>query len=307
MSNLLAAEKQKKSVKTQWLRALQKAIEEDSWGHRLEAAEEYEKLAKSIEQTMADLRLNSDEKVLVAKIRQAIVERAEALEDVDKGLKLEDVKKLVAVLEALFEKPIGSFPVNLSTPVSPTGESKRKDSNTVALTDDGKTDDKVDVKSDGGSLLPPPSKVAAGSTTFSITIEKIGLKDAQTYIQPHITVSVADSKGTVIEKQDTPQTNKSKPNYVMFGTTVHIQTPLEEFQKGCSVFFEFKHYKPKKKKISTRCFAFMEYDEILKAKTGGAPLSLETYQKPTDFTKKKLNLFTIKQLYVHCQLAFVKH
>ena len=31
---------------------------------------------------------------------------------------------------------------------------------------------------------------------------------------------------------------------------------------GYTVFFEFKHYKPKKKKLSTRCFAFMEADEI---------------------------------------------
>lgn len=32
------------------------------------------------------------------------------------------------------------------------------------------------------------------------------------------------------------------------------------------LFFEFKHYKPSKKKISTRCFALMEAKEMMKAK-----------------------------------------
>jgi len=308
MSNLAGAEKQKKSSKTQWTRGLHKAIEEDSWGHRLEASEEYQKLARSIEQGIADLRLSSDEKVTIAKLRQAVLERAEALEDPEKGLKLEDAKKLLGVLEALFEKPIGAFPISLSNPVSPVGEKKGTESNTVAVTDDGKPEDgKGDSKTQGGSLLPPPAKVPAGSTTFSVVIDKIGLKDAQTYIDASITVSVADSRGNIVEKQDTPKSKKLKPNYVMFDTTVHTQTPLDDFAKGYSVFFEFKHYKPKKKKVSTRCFAFMEYDEILKAKQTGQPLSLELYQKPTDFTHKKLNLFTVKQLYVHVQLAFVKH
>jgi len=31
---------------------------------------------------------------------------------------------------------------------------------------------------------------------------------------------------------------------------------------GAAIFFEFKHYKPKKERVSTRCFSFMELDEI---------------------------------------------
>lgn len=31
---------------------------------------------------------------------------------------------------------------------------------------------------------------------------------------------------------------------------------------GAAIFFEFKHYKPKKRFTSTKCFAFMEMDEI---------------------------------------------
>lgn len=34
------------------------------------------------------------------------------------------------------------------------------------------------------------------------------------------------------------------------------------FLLGAAIFFEFKHYKPKKRFTSTKCFAFMEMDEI---------------------------------------------
>ena len=40
---------------------------------------------------------------------------------------------------------------------------------------------------------------------------------------------------------------------------------------GFAVFFELKHYKPKKKTISTKCWAFLERDEI---KDGPAFLEL---------------------------------
>uniref|UniRef100_A0A8C8YG25 Axin interactor, dorsalization associated n=1 Tax=Prolemur simus TaxID=1328070 RepID=A0A8C8YG25_PROSS len=63
---------------------------------------------------------------------------------------------------------------------------------------------------------------------------------------------------------------------------------------GAAVFFEFKHYKPKKRFTSTKCFAFMEMDEI---KPG--PIVIELYKKPTDFKRKKLQLLTKKPLYLH--------
>ena len=31
---------------------------------------------------------------------------------------------------------------------------------------------------------------------------------------------------------------------------------------GAAIFFELNHYKPKKTRLSTRCFSFMELDEI---------------------------------------------
>ena len=41
--------------------------------------------------------------------------------------------------------------------------------------------------------------------------------------------------------------------------------------EGAAIFFEFKHYKPKKDIVSARCFAFMEQDEF---KPGSACIEL---------------------------------
>lgn len=71
------------------------------------------------------------------------------------------------------------------------------------------------------------------------------------------------------------------------------------------LFFEFKHFKPQKKKISTRCYALLESKELQQAK--GQSVCLELYKKPTDFGRKSLSLFTIKQLYLHLTIAATKH
>lgn len=62
--------------------------------------------------------------------------------------------------------------------------------------------------------------------------------------------------------QDTPVMTERDAMAVLFNATVQIQHPLEEFPGGTAIFFEFKHFKPKKGIYSTRCFSFMEMDEI---------------------------------------------
>jgi hypothetical protein len=64
-------------------------------------------------------------------------------------------------------------------------------------------------------------------------------------------------------QQDTPPCNRNKPNYVLFGMTVHVQTLTSKLKPGCAIIFEFKHFKPKKKKVSTKAWALMEYDEFI--------------------------------------------
>ncbi|ERE72733.1 axin interactor, dorsalization-associated protein [Cricetulus griseus] len=94
--------------------------------------------------------------------------------------------------------------------------------------------------------------------------------------------------------QDTPVASRKEDTYVHFNMDIELQKHVEKLTKGAAIFFEFKHYKPKKRFTSTKCFAFMEMDEI---KPG--PIVIELYKKPTDFKRKKLQLLTKKPLYLH--------
>ncbi|EMP25727.1 Axin interactor, dorsalization-associated protein [Chelonia mydas] len=113
-----------------------------------------------------------------------------------------------------------------------------------------------------GTLLPRlPSE--PGMTLLTIRIEKIGLKDAGQCIDPYITVSVKDVNGVDLTPvQDTPVASRKEDTYVHFNVDIEIQKHVEKLTKGAAIFFEFKHYKPKKRFTSTKCFAFMEMDEI---------------------------------------------
>ncbi|XP_055797326.1 axin interactor, dorsalization-associated protein-like [Salvelinus fontinalis] len=145
-----------------------------------------------------------------------------------------------------------------------------------------------------GTLLPRlPSEPRMSLLT--IKIDKIGLKDAGKCIDPYMTVSVKDLSGIDLNPvQDTPVATRKEDTYIHFSVDIEIQRHIERLPKGAAIFSEFKHYKPKKGFTSTKCFAFMEMDEI---KPG--PIVIELYKKPTDFKRKKLQLLTKKPLYLH--------
>ncbi|CAD7956915.1 unnamed protein product [Amoebophrya sp. A25] len=141
-------------------------------------------------------------------------------------------------------------------------------------------------------------------TVVVLKVDKIGLKDAETYIDPFLTVLVADARGAVVDSHDTPlNIAEKRATHVHFGNhAVFLRMSFEDMQRnGCSIFFEFKHYKPKKKKISTRCWCFMELGELRKDEES----VLELYHKPTDLKKKKINLHSVKPLYFHVRPSFM--
>ncbi|XP_078068305.1 axin interactor, dorsalization-associated protein isoform X4 [Mustelus asterias] len=152
-----------------------------------------------------------------------------------------------------------------------------------------------DLKTLEPSTLLPRLPSEPGMALLTIKIEKIGLKDAGQCIDPYVTVSVKDANGVDLTPvQDTPIATRKEDMYIHFAVDVEIQKHIEKLPKGAAIFFEFKHYKPKKRFTSTKCFAFMEMDEI---KAG--QIVIELYKKPTDFKRKKLHLLTKKPLYLH--------
>lgn len=207
-----------------------------------------------------------------------------------------------------------------------------------------------------------------GETYVDVEISKIGLKDASTYTNPTIVVSVfgacyynstdlssADpllrhdvrvQTGTAVpwasrsrrQSACSPPLNRStfrshRPHasgssrasqtwtsvrYVAWhawsssgrsgkeGVALAVLTNHCEYVAagGAAIFLAFYHYKPKKRKKSCRCWAMLEMDELPgSTSTSSSALVLELYEKPVDPKRKRIHLFTIKELYVHVRVS----
>lgn len=153
-------------------------------------------------------------------------------------------------------------------------------------------------------LRRPPKK---DQSFLTLTIQRIGVKDYERYIEPFVSVVVCDKLGNVLERQDTPVATIREPaadlpkgGYLVFNQKIFINYPLEHIFEGNGAFFlEFKHYKPDKNKISCRCWSLIECDEVL-----DGPAAFELYKKPSDYRRRssKIQLFSVKRLYLHAHL-----
>ncbi|XP_039594590.1 axin interactor, dorsalization-associated protein isoform X1 [Polypterus senegalus] len=296
-----------------WHASFKKGTDFDSWGQLVEAIDEYQILARRLQkevQSSNSSDISEDQKKTLGKIATCLELRSAALQSTHSQdeFKLEDLKKLEPIIKNILtykkDFPFDVQPVPLRKILAP-GEEENLE---LEEEDDGGagagSPDSFPIRVPGaleGTLLPRlPSE--PGMTLLTIKIEKIGLKDAGQCIDPYITVSVKDLNGIDLNPvQDTPVASRKEDTYIHFNVDVEIQKHLEKLPKGAAIFFEFKHYKPKKRFTSTKCFAFMEMDEI---KSG--PIVIELYKKPTDFKRKKLHLLTKKPLYLHLQQTLHK-
>ncbi|XP_076844206.1 axin interactor, dorsalization-associated protein isoform X2 [Brachyhypopomus gauderio] len=284
-----------------WHASFKKGTDFDSWGQLVEAIDEYQILARQLQKEVQSSNshdFTEEQKKTLGKIATCLEMRSTSLQSTQchEEFKLEDMKKLDPIITNILtynkDFPFDVQPVPLRKILAPGEE-------------ENLLDEEVDVAAGIGSsqsfntpvpgtLLPRlPSE--PGMTLLTLNIEKIGLKDAGQCIDPYVTISVKDLNGVDLNPvQDTPVATHKEDTYIHFSVDVEIQKHLEKLPKGAAIFFEFKHYKPKKRFTSTKCFAFMEMDEI---KPG--PIVIELYRKPTDFKRKKLNLLTKKPLYLH--------
>lgn len=300
-------------VISNWRTSFTKGADFDSWGQLVEAVDEYTKLSRQLLQEAAiESRLfTDDQKKTLTKISACLDLRVKALQSPQSndGFSLEELKKVEPAFRNLLSSNQSAFPVTMplgaAIPRLPTQRG-----NFELDLDGDEIDDEDDDDANDGQIGIPTSAIRPtgrllprlpherGMTELTVRIEKIGLKDASNYLDPFITISVKDGSGVdVTKQQDTPVAIKREDPYIVFDVDVEIQKPLEKMPKGTAIFFELRHYKPKKKTISTKCFAFMEMDEIKQGQS-----VVELYQKPTDFKRKKLSLLTSKPLYLHLHL-----
>uniref|UniRef100_A0A8C2GF44 Axin interactor, dorsalization associated n=1 Tax=Cyprinus carpio TaxID=7962 RepID=A0A8C2GF44_CYPCA len=275
-----------------WHASFKKGTDFDSWGQLVEAIDEYQILARQLQKEVQSSNshdFSEEQKKTLGKFATCLEMRSASLQctQSQEEFKLEDLKKLEPSMYTYIDS--GCFRKILAP-----GEEENLE-----------LEEELDAGTGAGSTPSFPSRVPGtllprlpsepGMTLLTLTIEKIGLKDAGQCIDPYITVSVKDLNGIDLNPvQETPVATRKEDTYIHFSVDVEIQKHVEKLPKGAAIFFEFKHYKPKKRFTSTKCFAFMEMDEI---KPG--PIVIELYKKPTDFKRKKLNLLTKKPLYLH--------
>ncbi|XP_005996083.1 axin interactor, dorsalization-associated protein isoform X2 [Latimeria chalumnae] len=286
-----------------WHASFKKGTDFDSWGQLVEAIDEYQILARQFQKESQSSsnpsEFTEEQKKTLGKIATCLELRSSSLRSSQsqEDFKLEDLKKIEPIIKNILtynkDFPFDVQPIPLRKILAP-GEEENLEFEEEEEGGAGAGSPDSFPSRVPGTLLPRlPSE--PGMTLLTIKIEKIGLKDAGQCIDPYITLSVKDVNGVdVTPVQDTPVAARKEDMYVHFNVDIEIQKHVEKLPKGAAIFFEFKHYKPKKRFTSTKCFAFMEMDEI---KPG--PTVIELYKKPTDFKRKKLQLLTKKPLYLH--------
>ena len=75
---------------------------------------------------------------------------------------------------------------------------------------------------------------------------------------------------------------------------------MSELEEDVAIFLEFKHYKPKKKKTSTKAWCFFTLSE-LDPNLDQQRITMEIYAKPTDLSRKRMGLLSVKKLYAHVE------
>uniref|UniRef100_G3PJL9 C2 Aida-type domain-containing protein n=1 Tax=Gasterosteus aculeatus aculeatus TaxID=481459 RepID=G3PJL9_GASAC len=281
-----------KSVQ-KWHASFRKAADFDSWGQLVEAVDEYRILARQLQKEVQST--NASDFTEEQKSSQS-----------KEDFKLEELKKLETIIQNIltYNK---AFPFDVQPVPSRKILAPGEEENLELEEEEGAEEEDTAAAGAGSTEAFPPRAPASrgtllprlpsepGMTLLTLKIEKIGLKDAGQCIDPYMTISVKDLNGVDVNPvQDTPVACRKEDTYIHFSVDVEIQRHVEKIPKGAAIFFEFKHYKPKKRFTSTKCFAFMEMDEI---KPG--PIVIELYKKPTDFKRKKLQLLSRKQLYLH--------
>ncbi|CAH1791255.1 unnamed protein product [Owenia fusiformis] len=296
------ADEERQTLVTQWYKDLKTGTDFDGWGQPVEAIEGYQRLAKTLQQEHdCDDDLFSDEqKKILGKIAACLKLRSIVLQKPGQveGISLEDLKRIEPRLKSILSAGSKEFPVDVTAAQVKTKQTTGQDELDDGATQDEDNEETAANNKARGTLLPIPDPVQ-GKTLCSIRIEKIGLKDATQYLDTFMSVSVKDLNCVNLTvSQDTPITTRKEDMYIHFGVDVHIQKPLEFLPQGYAIFFELKHYKPKKKMISTKCWAMLEKDEV---KEG--PAVIELYKKPTDFRRKNIHLLTVKPLYLHLKIV----
>merc|ERR1719421_1164956 len=89
----------------------------------------------------------------------------------------------------------------------------------------------VDDRGDTEFEAKHAARARVSGTLVGIKIDKWGLKDAQTYIEPITSVLVGLRDGTVIDAQDTAVATEKRVAHVVFNQVIYLRVSLEEMKR----------------------------------------------------------------------------
>jgi Cytoskeletal adhesion/PH domain/Ankyrin repeats (3 copies) len=135
-------------------------------------------------------------------------------------------------------------------------------------------------------LLPPPEKLF-GFTYLSFLLEKTTMSSTAELTSPFIAVSVYNAKGQLTEaQQDLVLPSLTRPNYLWWAHTWHMQTPLETLGPNSVVIFELRDQGETRKPRTLAWGAYRLDIDDMNTRTE----TLNMYAAPVDPSLKKLDM-----------------
>lgn len=272
-----------------WLSEVKRANEYDAWGQVDEATEIYRKMLRRIRKEVVDIEspFNADQKGSLEKLCVILRERINA--DADDEISIKSAKKCVQVLQNVMDKKrkpsISSIPSD-----SPNMKSRGREHNGSASSS-SQSSPVPKTSARGNAVSPRSEQRVLTQGERIIRVKHITLKDAPDYVEPTIYFSVRDKKGRYIGENFSSTKGSHKSG---LDITFNVEFVLSKMAKEHAVFIEFKHFKRSGKRMSTKCYSVLEYDEL-----DSGPKTLELYAKPIDFKRKQMELFTVKKQFMH--------
>ena len=280
---------ERQALHARWAGLFREGFEADSWGQVEEAYEAYEALWNGISKSLkaGGLGLGNEERGVLEKVAGSLLlHLSELKRNKDLGFGLGGMKQLQPVVKELLVNRDVAFPLAMTKNLTAVLKQQYQ------MSEEG-AGDLTSTKSPGG--------LAEGDKVLRVTIKHIEFKKDMSFIDPEMAVNVVDRSGDVMEAEQTAKPTNKSGTSIAFGTTVVIRTPVNKMDGETAVIFEFRHFKPWKKKTSVRCWAFMELEEFMHH---NGSLALELYSKPVDFRRRKssLSILSVKPLFLQVEV-----
>ncbi|KAG9394233.1 Cytoskeletal adhesion [Carpediemonas membranifera] len=257
-----------------WQTALRKAIEYDKWGQPIEAEEGYASLTNSITAFLKTTPQPPAVDTLIRKLSLTVDLRCKAVADMDATFIDSRALEQVAALVPLLDEPdrVQTWPVDLRQwEGDQTPRMKVNPSN-------------PDLGAIGGSLLARPA-ADPGSVYVAVRIKLAVVPDAHKMKDAMVTSTLVMG-GRTVEVQHTPFARNATEDGkgLVFHDIIFLQKPFADMAGG-RVFLELRHYKPDKRKISLRCYTYLDLGALQEGQ-----FFLAWLKKPADYAmgKKKV-------------------